>query len=161
MWKTEFVKRVVRQASCLLSRHHKEKLVQWLDKFCAEIDKFKFGFKKCCSKGAHILILTVVLSAISLFFYVLMVPLLFLGLGIEAPIIKTAMLQLILTFMLMFAPTPGGSGIAEGVGFAVYRTMCSPELIGIFVILWRFFTYYTGVILGGIVLLRMLAVSKK
>lgn len=161
LWKTEFIKSLIRRASGSLSRHHREKFAKMLDKFCNEIDKFKFGLGTCCSKGFHILIFTVILSAISLFFYVIMIPLLFRGLGINVPIIKTALTQLILTFMLMFAPTPGASGIAEGVGFAIYRSMCSPALIGIFVVLWRFFTYYTGVILGGIVLLRMLASSKK
>lgn len=161
IWKTEFVKRLVKQASCLLSRHRKVKFAQGLDKFCDEIDKFKCGLRQCCSKGVHILIFNVILSGISLFFYVIMVPLLFRGLGINVPIIKTALIQLILTFLLMFAPTPGGSGIAEGVGYAIYRSMCSPALIGVFLILWRFFTCYTGIILGGIIVLRMLASRSK
>ena len=161
IWKTEFVKNILGKLKEFFIHRSKERFVKWIDKFCDEIDKFKCGLRQCCSKGIHILIFNVILSGVSLFFYVIMVPLLFRGLGIEVPIIKTALIQLILTFLLMFAPTPGGSGIAEGVGFAIYRSMCSPALIGIFVVLWRFFTYYTGVILGGIILLRMLASSKK
>ena len=158
MIRTERVKYRLSKLKPFFMRRGWEMVADGLDKFIDEIDKFKFGFKKCCSKGVYKLILTIFLSCISLFFYTLIAPLLFRGLGIQAEIMKTAIIQLILTFLLMFAPTPGGSGIAEGAGFALYRGICiKQELLGVYVVLWRFFTYYTGVILGGFIILRMLA----
>lgn len=144
-----------------LIRHRKEKLANWINKLCDELERFKFGFKKCWSKGKYRLILTILISVVSLFFYILIAPLLFKGLGVSAPVMKTAIIQLILTFVLMFAPTPGASGIAEGAGFALFRSICmKQELLGIYVVLWRFFTYYIGVIIGGLIILKMLVGSK-
>ncbi len=161
MLKTDRAKYRIKQFSKFFIRRGKEKPVQWINKLCDELDKFKLGFKRCLSHGIYKLILTILISAISLFFYVLIAPLLFRGLGLSAPIIKTAIIQLILTFLLMFAPTPGGSGIAEGVGFALFRGICAKqELLGIYVVLWRFFTYYIGVIIGGLIILRMLVGRK-
>ncbi|MDI6840935.1 MAG: lysylphosphatidylglycerol synthase transmembrane domain-containing protein [bacterium] len=162
MWRTERVKYRLSWFKKFFIRRGYQKAITVLDKLIDEIDKFKFGFKKCCSSGISKLIITIFLSCLSLFFYTLIAPFLFRSLGIQCPILMTAIIQLILTFLLMFAPTPGSSGIAEGVGFALYRSICvKPELLGIYVILWRFFTYYIGVILGGFIILRMLAVRGK
>ncbi len=159
--KTDWVKYQLSRFSNFLTCHGKGKLARLVNKFSNELEKFKFGFKECWSKGRYKLILTIIISVISLFFYVLIAPLLFRGIGIIAPVIKTAIIQLILTFTLMFVPTPGGSGIAEGAGFALFKGICTKqELLGIYVVLWRLFTYYIGVIIGGFIILRMLVGNK-
>lgn len=160
MWKTDQVKFTLNKLSKFFTVRDKTRVAHWVTKFADELGNFRTGFKKCCVHGYLKFIIVIFLSALSLFFYVLMVPLLFNGLGIKAPIIKTALIQFILTFLLMFTPTPGGSGIAEGAGFALFNSICPKPLMAVFIILWRFFTYYTGVIIGGIFILRMLAGSK-
>lgn len=157
MIRTERVKYRLRHVSKFFARRRKERVAAGIDKLSNEIDKFKFGLKRCWNKGIYKLGLTIFISVISLFVYTLIAPLVFRGLGIEAPIMRTAIIQFILTFLLMFVPTPGGAGIAEGVGFALFSNVCmNPELLGVYVILWRFFTYYVGVIIGSIVIIRML-----
>ncbi|MCK4353141.1 flippase-like domain-containing protein [candidate division WOR-3 bacterium] len=162
MWRTERVKYRLSKLKTFFAHRGWHKAINWLDKFLDELDKFKFGFKRCWSKGIYKLILTIFLSGVSLFFYILIAPLLFRGLGLQVSIMKTAVIQLILIFLLVFAPTPGASGIAEGAGFALFRSICvKQELLGIYVVLWRFFTYYIGVIIGGFIILRMLAGRKR
>lgn len=92
------------------------------------------------------------ISRISLFF--LPYPILK-GLGLSPPVGQVMIIQLLLTYLLLFSPTPGASGIAEGGGFLLFRPICPEYLLGIFVVLWRFFSYYLQVILGGIILARM------
>jgi uncharacterized membrane protein YbhN (UPF0104 family) len=60
----------------------------------------------------------------------------------------------------MFIPTPGASGVAE-VGFAaLFSPVCPGELLSIYMLLWRFFTFYLGVIIGGIIVINILRPPK-
>lgn len=161
MVKTEWVKYRLSRWNKFFIHHKKYRIAELFgNKIVNEIDRFKIGLKNSCRQGTYKLILTIFLSCISLFIYTLIAPLIFIGLGIPVPIMEAAIIQLVLTFVLMFAPTPGGSGIAEGVGVAIFRDICTkPELLGVYVVLWRFFTYYVGVILGGFIILRMLVIK--
>lgn len=161
MWRTHTIKYQLNKLNKFFASRHKERIAGWITKFSDELENFKLGFKTCCTKGGFRFVLVILLSGVSLFFYVLMVPLLFNGLGVQAPVVKTALIQFILTFLLMFTPTPGGSGIAEGAGFALFSSICPKYLMAVFIILWRFFTYYTGVIIGGIFILKMLTGTKR
>ncbi len=82
------------------------------------------------------------------------------GIGLSPPVLQTMITQIILSYLLLFAPTPGASGIAEGGGFLLFKPLCPEHLLGIFIVLWRFFSYYLLVILGGILLARMVSVDK-
>ena len=161
LFRTERVKLRLGQLANFFNRKGWAKVASGTLKLSKELDKFKEGFKRCWSYGIYRLLLTIILSALALFSFVMLAPFLFRGLGVQAPIIKTAIIQLLLRILLLFSPTPGASGIAEGAAYALFRPVCpKQELIGIFVVLWRFFTYYIGVILGGIIILRMLAGGK-
>jgi len=81
------------------------------------------------------------------------------GLGLSPPLAQTMITQIILSYLLLFAPTPGASGIAEGGGFLLFKSLCPEHLLGVFVLLWRFFSCYLLVILGGILLARMVSVD--
>jgi uncharacterized protein (TIRG00374 family) len=162
MVRTRQIKDLLSRVQRFFACRGKERIARWVAKSGNGIDSFKLGLKRCWGRGIYKLVLTVLISGVSLFIYALLAPLVFRGLGIAAPVMKTAVIQFILTFLLMFAPTPGASGIAEGAGFALFRSVCDrPELLGVYVILWRFFTYYVGVILGGLIILKMLVGRKR
>jgi len=65
--------------------------------------------------------------------------------------------QFILLFIAYFSPTPGASGIAE---FSSYWMLSSlnviPNALGLYTVLWRFFTSYAGVAVGGVIVLGMI-----
>ncbi|MFA5031857.1 MAG: flippase-like domain-containing protein [bacterium] len=161
MWKTEWIKTQINKLSIFFILKHKDKLASWINKLADEIENFKLGFKKCCTHGIYKFLLVILLSGVSLLCFVLMVPLLFRSLGVSVPIVETSIIQFILTFLLMFSPSPGGSGIAEGAGFLLFNSYCPKCLMGVFIVLWRFFTYYTGVIIGGIFILKLLTETNK
>jgi uncharacterized protein (TIRG00374 family) len=69
------------------------------------------------------------------------------------------MLQLILSFMIYLSPTPGGSGIAEG-GFSILFAAFIPRhLLGIALVLWRFFGSYLRIITGALVALKLFGID--
>jgi hypothetical protein len=57
-------------------------------------------------------------------------------------------LQVLITFLLYFTPTPGGSGVAEG-GFAlIFAHFISHAYVASLTFYWRFLTVYLGMIIG-------------
>ena len=59
---------------------------------------------------------------------------------------------LVLNFVVLFAPSPGASGVAEVVTVGLMENLLAKELIPLFVLLTRFFTIYCAVLVGGIII---------
>ena len=67
--------------------------------------------------------------------------------GLFEGIATTAALIFITTFM----PTPGSSGLGEGVFYLLYRDFIPGYLIGVLMFLWRFFAQYLTAFLGAVI----------
>uniref|UniRef100_A0A7C4U880 Flippase-like domain-containing protein n=1 Tax=candidate division WOR-3 bacterium TaxID=2052148 RepID=A0A7C4U880_UNCW3 len=88
-------------------------------------------------------------------------PLILKGLGINANFAHTFILQLFIVLITFFFPTPGSTGAAEG-GFALlFATIAPKYILGIYSILWRFFTFYLSAIIGGILTLKVFHIGEK
>jgi len=130
------------------------------DRFFTEVLEAKSGLARYYrSKKLHLVYAFVVTIASTACYYLITLVII-LGLGLNTPKLDVVVLSLLLNVVLMFIPTPGASGVAEA-GFAtLFSTLIPRELLTIGVILWRFFTFYLGVIIGGIILLNMLKPPK-
>lgn len=74
------------------------------------------------------------------------------AIGIEAPFVDVLLLQTLITFLLyFFAPTPGGSGIAELLSAAVMSIYVPRQLTVLYTLLWRLVISYFTIIFGSIV----------
>ncbi|MGD9141684.1 MAG: flippase-like domain-containing protein [bacterium] len=92
----------------------------------------------------------------------LIAPVLLSGLNIEYDIATIYPAQFILFFIAYFGPTPGASGIAEFSNFWILTTLSiQPNLLGIYTVLWRFFTIFVGVTVGGLIVLSLLPRRKE
>jgi uncharacterized protein (TIRG00374 family) len=131
-----------------------------VDRMLDEVENFKKSMVLFFRAGKWKTLLSFLLTLISMGIYFLIAPSLLYGLGVQVPIIKAAILQLVLTYLLVFIPTPGASGVAELGGFSLFALICPKELLGIYVLLWRFFTFYLSVIIGALVLIRMVGFEK-
>jgi uncharacterized protein (TIRG00374 family) len=78
------------------------------------------------------------------------------SLGVHASFVGVALLQMVIILINYFFPTPGGSGAAELSSAALMSVVVSKGLIGFYVILWRVFTTYISVAVGGGVVLHEL-----
>lgn len=87
-------------------------------------------------------------SATSLIALYSMVPVLFLGLGVEVnwPVVLGRMI--FLNILLYFAPTPGGSGIAEGGFVLLFSELLPPGTVGILAVAWRIVAEYVPFMIG-------------
>ncbi len=74
------------------------------------------------------------------------------AIGIEAPFVDVLLLQTLITFLLyFFAPTPGGSGIAELLSAAVMSIYVPRPLTALYTLLWRLVISYFTIIFGSVV----------
>ena len=93
-------------------------------------------------------------TALSLSISYSMVYFLFIGFGISASPILVLGRMFLLNFLMHFAPTPGGSGIAEGLFILLFSSQSSAGIAGITALLWRLFAEYLPAIIGLLVMIQ-------
>ena len=72
------------------------------------------------------------------------------GLGVSVPFGDALVLAAILLFLIMFMPTPGAIGFAEAFFLLLYAKVVPSYLLGVVLILWRFFYHYLSAMIGAI-----------
>jgi uncharacterized protein (TIRG00374 family) len=77
-------------------------------------------------------------------------------LNIHAPFVDVLLLQTLIVFLLYFAPTPGGSGLAELLSAAVMSIYVPRELTPSYILLWRITVSYLTVTSGSFVFWKWL-----
>lgn len=75
----------------------------------------------------------------------------------DATLWELCVIGLMLNFVVLFAPSPGASGVTEVVTVGLMLNLIRKELIPLYVLLTRFFTIYCAVVVGGIVIGSQLA----
>lgn len=83
------------------------------------------------------------------------------ALGIHAQFVDVLLLQTLIVFLLYFAPTPGGSGMAEILSAAVMSIYVPRELTPAYVLLWRILVGYLTVGVGSFVFWRWLKLAEE
>jgi uncharacterized protein (TIRG00374 family) len=81
-------------------------------------------------------------------------------LGIHAHFVDVFLLQTLITFLLYFAPTPGGSGLAELLSAAVMSIYVPRELTPSYILLWRIVVSYLTVAVGSYVFWQWLKMAE-
>jgi uncharacterized protein (TIRG00374 family) len=72
------------------------------------------------------------------------------ALGIHAHFVDILLVQTFITFLLYFAPTPGGSGLAEILSAAVMQIYVPRPFVPSYTLLWRTFNSYATVTVGSL-----------
>jgi len=78
------------------------------------------------------------------------------ALGIEANLVDILMIQTAISFLLYFAPTPGGAGAAEALAAALMSVYVPRALLAVYMLLWRATVSYGTVIVGSFVFFKLL-----
>ncbi|MBN2625313.1 MAG: flippase-like domain-containing protein [Spirochaetales bacterium] len=125
----------------------KENTDREIDLFSENLSRFWTGkkfflFLSLCTALVYLLIL----------FLVPFVLLRFMGEPVH--LITVLSIQVLITFLIYFTPTPGGSGVAEG-GFAlIFSHFLTAAYVPPLTFYWRFITSYLGMLIGLIVFYR-------
>ncbi|MGQ9473343.1 MAG: lysylphosphatidylglycerol synthase domain-containing protein, partial [Candidatus Caldatribacteriaceae bacterium] len=78
------------------------------------------------------------------------------ALGGSPPLLRVIGVQIPLFYIFSFIPSPGASGGVEISIASVFSGFVGIHKVGIFVLLWRTFTFYLPRLVGGVVFFRVL-----
>lgn len=130
------------------------KVKKWLTKLSQTIDDFEEAKQKILKTQARDLAVIGFYSLLCWTLIILLPVVLLYGMGVYSPILQTAAIAIIFYLAAAYAPTPGSSGAAE-LGFATLFAVLVPKpLLGIFVLIWRIFSYYSALLIGGAITFR-------
>lgn len=71
--------------------------------------------------------------------------------GIEAHFMDVLLLQVLITFLLYFAPTPGAAGLGEVLSALVMQVYVPKAMVPLYTIFWRFFITQATLVAGALV----------
>ena len=136
-----------------------EHVLNWVNDFFTD---FKNGFRILFINKPQYLILNI--FGYSLYFICFFSVAFFalLSLGVYVPLKQVFIHQIPLYLVFGFLPTPGASGGVELSMSSVFLSSTGPEKISLFILFWRFITFFLTMIIGAITFFRVLfAIGKK
>ena len=126
-----------------------------------ELDLFSDGFKRYFRVGPGWAALSVVSTALFLLLLFSFSVVLVRALGYQVPVLTVLAFQVVVTFFMYFAPTPGAAGVAEGGYGLLFAQLVQKQDITLLTLSWRFLTIYIGVLIGIFVIYREIFNRKK
>jgi len=122
-----------------------------IEKINSDIDDFYTTFRWFMKNGRRSLLLAMVFTSLFWLAEVSIASFILIGLGINPMWGTSFAAQIILAVFITIPITPGSSGVAEFGITSLYSTLVtSTAMLGVFVLVWRFVTYYINFIIGGI-----------
>ena len=141
--------------SCL--KKHIPHLIERIDSW---IDELSFSLKFFVRERKLRLFIATIWTVMFMICNYSLAYILLKGLNYDISLWTVFMVQVILYFFLYFSPTPGGSGVAEGGFYLLFAPLVPQHLLGLLIILWRFFAVYLGVFMGAFVIMKTLGVDR-
>ena len=126
-----------------------------------ELDLFSDGFKRYFKGNPVWMVLSIVFTSLFLLLLFSFSVLLVRALGYQVPMLTILAFQVVVTFFMYFAPTPGASGVAEGGYGLLFAQFVQKQDITLLTLSWRFLTIYIGVLIGIIVVYKEIFKRKK
>lgn len=117
-----------------------------------ELIHFHEGFRLYLRGSPANIVLSILFTIIFLLSLFSFPALLMWGLGYDVNYFSVVGLLVVVTFVLYFSPTPGASGIAEGVFSHFFAGLVSLNHLVLVTISWRFLTIYLGMMIGVLVM---------
>lgn len=148
---------VLRRAHLISARRHD----RWQFRLRRESLRFAYSFQDYLRGERRYVLLSVLYTAVFLLSLFSFPALLIHALGYDVDYLVTLGLLVVTTFIMYFSPTPGASGISEGVFGSFFRDMLSGNHLVLVTVSWRLLTIYLGMVIGLVVLQRELMHSRR
>lgn len=146
----------------LLHRCHllsEQRRHRWQFSMKREMVRFARSFAIYIRGPRQDVLLSVVFTLVFLISLFSFPALLMTALGYDVDYLTVIGLLFVTTFIMYFAPTPGASGISEGVFGSFFSTLLSANHLVLVTVAWRFLTIYLGMIIGLVLMQRELTTN--
>lgn len=162
-WAGVIIKYVARVLSRVIPKRE-AKLTQWAETSYQKISKYQQTCNIILKGHPYLFPLSMVFTTVLYMNKYCMQYVILLGLGVDASLTQVISIQILIQFMIYFAPSPGGSGFAEVSISVLFAKIVPSSLLSIFTLLQRSFLLFFPSVLGAYVvisLLRRQALGKK
>ncbi|MGM0476969.1 MAG: lysylphosphatidylglycerol synthase transmembrane domain-containing protein [Pseudomonadota bacterium] len=117
-----------------------------------ELLRFSRSFREYATGSPLWVALSVLFTALFLLSLFSFPALLIHALGHTVEYLTSLGLLVVTTFIMYFSPTPGASGVAEGVFGSFFRDLIGGEHLLLVILAWRLVTIYLGMLIGYFIL---------
>ncbi|MCC8410536.1 flippase-like domain-containing protein [Mucilaginibacter sp. UR6-1] len=158
-WKPTWIGAAIKQIAVLLSKifsKKKENLYKWAERSGANIARYQQTCSVIIKQNPWLFPLSILITTLLYLNKYCLQYVILLGLGIHTSLVQVISIQILIQFMIYFAPSPGGSGFAE-VGISVLFGKIVPKTaIPIFTLLQRSFLLFIPAMVGAYVVISLL-----
>jgi uncharacterized protein (TIRG00374 family) len=158
-WKPVWVGVIIRKIANGLSSLFPKKrgnLTKWANSSYSGINKYQQTCSVILKQNPSLFPLSLVITTVLYFNKYCLQYVILLGLGVNASLVQVISIQVLIQFMIYFAPSPGGSGFAE-VGISVlFGKIVPTALLPIFTLLQRSFLLFFPALIGAYVVINLL-----
>jgi uncharacterized protein (TIRG00374 family) len=134
----------------------KDKVWRLHDRFAQELTDLVAYLRSYLTEGRTAFLKAIPLGAISIVANCMIAYAIMFGMRLNRDPGEVLLAQALIYFIVYFSPSPGGSGVAEAGGASLMAALIPTQQIAVYVVLWRFFTYLSGVGFGSIVIIGIL-----
>lgn len=140
----------------LVWKSKKEQAARWGQRTYDNIMKYQQICKKLLSENPLLFPLSLLLTTVLYLNKYTMQYFILLGLGVQTELLQVLSIQILIQFMIYFAPSPGGSGFAEASISVLFGQIIPGSVLSVFTLLQRSFLLFFPAMIGAFVVLRLL-----
>ncbi len=158
LFRIDLVKQLVGRSLLVLLRFLRtQRRLAFTKRVLGGIDQYRESISMFARARKRRVVLALFITLVCLATNSLIAPVLIDGLGVDQNFSATYLAQPILFFIAYFGPTPGASGIAEFSNYWMLTSLdIDPGMLGVYTVLWRIFTIFIGVAVGGFIVLSVI-----
>lgn len=154
-WVGSLIKRLSRFLAGIFTKR-KEKLLVWGQNSFNNIAKYQESCSILLKKHPLLFPLALLITTILYVNKYVLQYVILLGLGVHADIVQVISIQILIQFMIYFAPSPGGSGFAELSISALFGKIVPPIVLPTFTLLQRSFLLFFPALIGAYFVISLL-----
>jgi len=155
VWVGSLIKRLSKFLSGIFTKR-RERLLGWGQRSYNNIAKYQESCSILLKKHPLLFPLALLITIILYLNKYVLQYVILLGLGVHADIIQVIAIQILIQFMIYFAPSPGGSGFAEISISVLFGKIIPAAILPIFTLLQRSFLLFFPALVGAYFFISLL-----
>ncbi|NTS41727.1 flippase-like domain-containing protein [Flavisolibacter sp. BT320] len=155
VWIAQLISHAARWIAARLPRY-RSKILRWSDDTAQSIQTYQQTCRLLLQKNKGLFPLSLLITTVLYLNKYCMQYFILLGLGIEVDLLQVISIQILIQFMIYFAPSPGGSGFAEMSIAVLFGKFVPAAVLPLFTLLQRSYLLFFPAVIGATVVLRLL-----
>jgi len=134
----------------------KDRIAKWTETSYSKILNYQQICKKLINDHPLLFPLSLLITTLLYLNKYCMQYVILLGLGVHTDLLQVISIQILIQFMIYFAPSPGGSGFAEAGIAMLFSQIVPKSILPVFALLQRSFLVFFPALLGAFIVLKLL-----